>query len=272
VIGAPATVLAVLLAVASVSLLLPIPPRSRALRLSAPGPSGDPPSRPSPWLVVAGAGTASLVLWSWLSPQRFVLAVVLAAVALCVAHVVRRRRAAQAAERRSDLVLAACESLASDLAAGQPPLSSLDRAAVEWVELAPVASAGRLGADVPAVLRELAARPGARQLRVLAATWQVAQDTGSGLARAIAQAAEAIRSERRTARLVAAELASARATARMLAVLPLGVLALGTGIGGDPVGFLLDTTPGLACLVAGLALSFAGLLWLERIADRVLRR
>jgi tight adherence protein B len=162
--------------------------------------------------------------------------------------------------------------MASDLASGQPPLLSLDRAAAEWAELAPVATAGRLGADVPAVLRELAARPGARQLRTLAATWQVAHDTGSGLAAAIAQAAETIRSERRTARLVAAELASARATARMLAVLPLGVLALGAGIGGDPVGFLVDTTPGLVCLALGLAMSFAGLSWLEGIADRVLRR
>ena len=97
-------------------------------------------------------------------------------------------------------------------------------------------------------------------------------DTGSGLAGAIRQAADAIRADRRTARLVAAELASAHATARMLAVLPLGVLLLGTGIGGDPVGFLTGSTAGLVCLAVGLALSYAGLLWLERIADRVLRR
>jgi tight adherence protein B len=50
------------------------------------------------------------------------------------------------------------------------------------------------------------------------------------------------------------------------------VLLLGTGIGGDPVGFLTGTTAGLVCLAVGLGLSFAGLLWLERIADRVLGR
>ena len=76
----------------------------------------------------------------------------------------------------------------------------------------------------------------------------------------------------RTARLVASELAAAHATARMLAVLPLGVLLLGTGIGGDPVGFLTGSTAGLVCFAVGLGLSFAGLLWLERIADGVLGR
>ncbi len=226
----------------------------------------------SPALVLLAVATAVLVLSSWLSTERLVLAALLAAVALGVGRLVRRRRTARAAEQRSDQVLAVCESMASDLAAGQPPLLTLDRAASDWPEFAPVAVAGRMGADVPAVLRELSRSPGGRQLSTLAATWQVAHETGSGLSAAIEQAADAIRSDRRTARLVAAELAAAHATARMLAVLPLGVLLLGSGIGGDPVGFLVGSTAGLVCLAVGIGLSFAGLLWLERIADRVLRR
>jgi tight adherence protein B len=260
-----ATVVAVVLAAAAAALLVPgavsVPSRSVA--------DGAGFSRV---LALVAVGTLALVLCSWLSTVRFVLAVLVAATALGVGRVVRRRRAARSAEQRSDLVLAVCDAMASDLAAGQPPLLSLDRAAAEWPEFAPVAAAGRMGADVPAVLRELSARPGARQLRTLAATWQVAHDTGSGLAGAIGQAAAAIRAEHRTARLVAAELAAAYATARMLAVLPLGVLLLGSGIGGDPVGFLTGSMPGLVCLAVGLGLSFGGLLWLEGIADRVLRR
>jgi tight adherence protein B len=217
-------------------------------------------------------GVPLTLLWSWMSTHRFVLVVLLAAVALGVGRLVRRRQEARSAEQRSDRVLAVCEALASDLTAGQPPLLSLERAATEWPEFAPVAAAGRMGAGVPAVLRELALSPGARQLRTLAATWQVAHETGAGLAGAIAQAASSIREDRRTARLVAAELAAAHATARMLAVLPLGVLLLGSGIGGDPVGFLIGSTAGLVCLALGLGLSFAGLSWLDRIADRVLRR
>lgn len=225
-----------------------------------------------PAFALLAVATAVLVLWSWLSTERAVLVMLLSGVAFGVGRLVQRRRSARNAEQRSEQVLAVCEGMASDLAAGQPPLLSLDRAAIEWSEFAPVAAAGRMGADVPSVMRELATRPGARQLRTLAATWQVANATGSGLALAIGQAADAIRADRRTARLVAAELASAYATARMLAMLPFGVLLLGAGIGGDPVGFLTGSIPGLVCLAVGLGLSFAGLRWLDRIAERVLRR
>lgn len=261
----PAALAAGLLA--AVAGVLLVPPRARPP--SAVPEGGRPVPRPA---LAAAALLVTAAVWSWLQVRQFVLAALLALVVLGILRLAQRRRAAQAAERRSERVLDACDAIASDLAAGQPPLTSLDRAAQEWSELAPVAVAGRMGADVPAALREVARRPGAGQLRTVAATWQVAHETGAGLAATLYQAAAAIRADRRTARLVGSELAAAHATARMLAVLPVGVLMLGAGIGGDPVGFLVDTTPGLVCLALGLALSFAGLLWLERIADRVLRR
>jgi tight adherence protein B len=223
-------------------------------------------------LVMLAMVSLGLALWSWLDARQFALAALLALTAAAVVRLARRRREARAADRRAEQVLAVCDAMASDLAAGQPPLASLDRAATEWPEFAPVAVAGQMGADVPSLLRDLALRPGAGELRTLAATWQVAHDTGSGLAAAISKAAESIRGDRRTARLVSSELAAAHATARMLAVLPVGVLLLGAGIGGDPVGFLTRSTGGLVCLAAGLGLCHVGLLWLERIADRVLRR
>ncbi len=236
------------------------------------------PSPQTPGLassVVLLGGAVLLLAWrsrQWWDPHQVALVALAALVALGAGRLVRRRRAARAADHTADRVLAVCEALSSDLAAGQPPLASLDRVGAEWPELSPVAAAARMGADVPSTLRELSARPGARQLCTVAAAWQVAAESGAGLASSIGQAAEAIRQDRRTARLVAGELAAARATARTLAVLPLGVLLLGTGLGGDPVGFLLDSVPGLVCLALGLALSFAGLLWLEKIADHVLGR
>lgn len=262
--GLPAG-LAAALAGASALLLLASPTRVSA---AVPRPRSALPLA----LLPLPASLGALVLWSLLSTQTFVLVALLTGTAVGVGRVLQRRRAALAAERTSEQVLAVCEGMASDLSAGQPPLASLDRVARDWPELAPVAAAARMGADVPTALREIATRPGARQLRTLAATWQVAHDTGSGLASAIGQAAEAIREDRRTVRLVAAELAAAHATARMLAVLPFAVLLLGAGIGGNPVGFLTRSSVGLVCLGLGLALSFSGLLWLERIADRVLRR
>jgi tight adherence protein B len=231
--------------------------------------AGTPPLNRTMLIVLAGA-TGLLAGSALLDTHDLAVLALALGTASGIGRILRRRRAVLRAQRRGERVLGVCESIASDLTAGQPPSAALARAAGEWEELAPVAAAGRMGADVPGALRVLAARPGASQLRRVAATWQVAHDTGAGLAAAMRTAGDAIRAERRTGRLVATELAAAHATARMLAVLPLGVLVLGLGIGGDPVGFLLRSTPGLVVLAAGLALTFCGLSWLERIAERVL--
>lgn len=194
----------------------------------------------------------------------------IAAAGMWAAHrQVQNRRARSAADRRAASVIDVCEGLAADLRAGQPPLSALRTASREWPEFCVVADAGRLGSDVPEALRGLAELPGARGLRAVAAAWVIAHRSGAGLADAVALAARAIREERATARIVETEMASARATARLLAVLPVGVLLIGRGTGGDPFAFLFGSTAGLICLGGGLALSWAGLAWLERIARSV---
>lgn len=227
--------------------------------------------------MAGGLGTAVLVTatawWIWvLDGSKVVLALVTLAVVAAAWRELQRRRRAAAADRRADLVVALCDGLAADLRAGQPPGAAVVAAAEDWPELAPVAAAARLGADVPKALRELSDRPGAAHLRVVAAAWQVGHRSGAGLAGTLTAAAAHLRAERATARVVATELAAAQATARLLAVLPVGVLLLGSGIGGDPLGFLMDTTPGLVCLCSGLALEYAGLSWLARIADQVTGR
>lgn len=177
-----------------------------------------------------------------------------------------RRRTAGAVAAR---LLESCEQLAADLAAGHSPDHALRAAAETWPVLAPVAEAAALGGDVPSALRELADRPGAGELRLVAAAWAVSQRTGSGLAAALDRVAASIRADRATQRVVEGELASARATARLVAALPLLVQLLGAGSGGAPWEFLLRTPLGLASLAAGLALGFLGLWWIERIADGV---
>jgi tight adherence protein B len=178
----------------------------------------------------------------------------------------RRRSAARRLRvARAAAVLELCEDLAGDLAAGAAPGVALERAARRWPELAAPATAHRLGGSVPEAWRALAAAPGAADLHVVAAAWQVAERTGAGLADALAGVATGIREQQRTRRLVASELASARATARLMAALPLLTLAVGSGAG-DPVGFLLGTPAGLACAAAGVALALAGVAWIEGIA------
>ena len=69
---------------------------------------------------------------------------------------------------------------------------------------------------------------------------------------------------------IAAQLAGPRATARLLAVLPLLGILMGAGLGMHPLSFLLGGPPGLACLTAGVALDGLGLWWTRRMAARVL--
>lgn len=176
----------------------------------------------------------------------------------------RRRSAADRAA-----VLEVCDLLAADLGAGRPPGAALASAAERWPPLAPVVEALRLGADVPDAFRELAGeRRGAAELRWVAGAWQVAHDSGQGLSAALERTAAGLRARRRTRRLVDSELASARATARLVACLPLAVLLMGSGAGSDPWAFLLATPVGWGCLVVGVGLLAIGLWWIERLADK----
>lgn len=222
---------------------------------------------PPPGLLILVAGAAVLADGR-ISPALVVLC---AGIAAAILREIRRRRSTAIEKRRGEAVVALCESLSADLHAGQPPLTALTAAGQEWLEFRGVADAARLGADVPGAMRELAARPGAEQLGLVAAAWVVAHRSGAGLASAVELAARTIREDREAARVVATELASANATARLLAALPLGVLLIGRGAGGDPFGFLFDTTPGVVCLAFGCGLGWTGLFWMQKIADGIRR-
>ena len=224
------------------------------------------------------AATAAVLVWVVirLGPEpTHVVGLAVASAALGGALLLlRRRRERLAARQRAGRLLEACGVLSSELTAGQPPGAALRRAALVWPGLEPVVRSHDLGADVPAAWRSVSRQAGAHDALLVAAAWQVSHRSGVGLGAALGRVAAGLRASGATRRVVESELASARATARLLAALPVLALVVGGGAvpGSSPWEFLLGTPVGLACLLAGLGLGFAGLWWIESIADDVERR
>jgi tight adherence protein B len=231
------------------------------------GGAGDAAGRRRRWQV---GGAGALVVLLLVGPGPWLAAATVAAtLVLGLARLVAGRRRERAAVATRSRVIELCDALQAELAAGQPPERALDRAAVEWPVVAPVARVAAGGGDVPAELRDLAAEPGAGALRVIAAAWQVAHRTGHGLADTLGRVAGDLRAAEQTRRIVAGELSSARATARLLAGLPFLALAMGAGAGAAPWQFLLGHPVGLGCLAGGLALAYTGLAWIDSLARAV---
>lgn len=229
------------------------------------------PVMPSRWIISLVAVTGIvLIFWPLVGPVGLLLGFV----SLPVARYLQRRRARRARrDCTTEGVAAACVSMAADLSAGRTPHQALRLAATEWPELF-IAAAGRaqIGGNVPAVLRQAAAQPGAGALTPVAAAWQISQHTGAGLADALLAVADSLRDEAAIRREAAAQLATLRVTARLLALLPVGTLGLfSLGNGGAPVRFLTRTGYGLACLAIAIVLVVVGLWWVERTSQQATR-
>jgi tight adherence protein B len=103
----------------------------------------------------------------------------------------------------------------------------------------------------------------------LAVCWQLASDHGLAIATLMRAAQRDIAERQRFSARVSSSMAGARATAAILAGLPvLGVL-LGQLIGARPLSFLLSGHAGGWLLVVGSTLACVGLLWSDRITDRL---
>ena len=268
-------------------LVTPAPSRSlaRLRRLArSPGPGGTtgpgsrlPAPRQAVVLVLCGLGGAGLGIFGSMlvvPPGRptLVAAIAVGLVGAVIGHVGKAEAESRREDRAAAALAAAVGCLAEALRAGQAPPAAL-RAASGVAGTPDVASAFRraaavadAGGDVPVVLRTVGrASATARGLHRLAAGWAVSERCGAGLAGVLDRIEADIGAERRRQRQVSAELAGPRATAMLLAGLPVFGLLLGNAVGARPVAVLLGTPPGEAALLAGVCLHAAGVAWTAAI-------
>ncbi len=185
----------------------------------------------------------------------------------------RRLPARRRVERQNrSAVLGLCAALVAELRGGRQPREALDRAGLAWPTGAPRAlSAARGGDEVADALKLDAKEPGRGGLRALAVCWQVAEHHGTGLAAGVGQITTSLRTDEEHRRRLAAELAGPRATARLLALLPLVGIAMGQALDAEPLRMLVTTSWGRLALVAGISLEVCGTWWVNRIANDVER-
>ncbi len=93
----------------------------------------------------------------------------------------------------------------------------------------------------------------------------LAERTGAPLADLLERIEVDARAAERLRTAAGAQTTGAQATAVLLAVLPVGGVALGYAVGADPLAFLLHTPAGAACAVGALLLQMAGLSWTRRL-------
>lgn len=220
--------------------------------------------------VVPAIGLAGLLV---LLPLPVAMAVTVVTGTLTVRYRKARRTAAQG--REAVALQGALSVLVGELRAGAHPVAAFETAADEvdgpvGDGLREVATRARLGADVAAGLQAVAASSSLpSHWERLAVYWQLAHDHGLAIAVLMRAAESDVTARERFSSRVRSGMAGARATAGVLAGLPLLGIALGQMIGAEPLRFLLGA--GDVVLLVGVVLSCAGLLWSDRITAVVSR-
>ncbi len=175
----------------------------------------------------------------------------------------------------------AMRSAAARIAAGVPPSEALAaaarRRAADQQPVRPVRGRVLKGRVLKAqVLNKRPSMALARETldhgaAAVAAAWNVAEHAGAALSPALRGAATALRDRAETARDVRTSLAGPRATARLMAWLPLVGVAMAYLIGVDVVGALAGGPLGWGVAVAGASLVVTGRAWTARLVHEASR-
>ena len=253
-----------------VALMLARPPGGWVLRVRlGPWTAPRPGRRPAGSLVRIALVAAVVLAVATSRVSLVIVAATLVGAALFALRQVRLSRTRSASVRTRAQTIAALDLLAAELRAGILPRHAIETLADDVPALREAATAAARGGDVESALRAASTKPGAGALADLAAAWRIAERAGAPLAQVLDRVATAVRDDAEVDREVQAEAAPARATGRLMAVLPVLGLSLGAGMGADPVHVLTGTVVGASCLAGGVVLACAGIVWVDRIVSSV---
>jgi len=250
-------------ALSAAVLMLPSSPRRRLIRTA----HKTLPSHVVPLTLTCPLAAAVVFL-----PLTTVLAIIVVVATMSLRF--RRRRRSDLGIHESRSMETAIDVLSGELQIGAHPATAFAVAAEETAgsvgaSCRAVAARARLGADVAAGLRGVAETSAlASQWERLAVCWQLATDHGLAMSPLMRAAQRDIAERQRFSGQVRSAMAGARATATILAALPVLSVLMGQLIGARPLPFLLGGGLGGWLLVVGLTLICGGLLWADRITDR----
>lgn len=224
---------------------------------------------PTRW-VIRGAGGIGCALALALGSGGTMAALLVAGT---VAVRLRRSRRARLHRVECGHLLDCLEAVVSELRVGAHPSAAAAVAARESGGIAAAAFAvgsarSRLGGSgAEGLLRPDSVI--AAELGRVADAWQVAELHGLALAELLAAARADLAARIRFRSRTDASLAGARATAAILAVLPMLGVGLGQLMGANPLQVLFVSPAGRFLLPLGAGLACVGLLWADEITRRV---
>lgn len=249
-------------------LVLPTASRQRRLRALTCRRRAE-PKVPIVWAVrgIAGAAVAGAVAFG--PGPAGAAALFAGTVAIRAKH--RRRERRRADESRK--LLEGLDIVIAELRTGAHPSAAAAVAAGEiggapGAAFAVSAARTRLGGSAAAGLRHRNCAV-TSQLDRVADAWEVAERHGLALAELLTAARDDLAERRRFGDRTGAALAGARASATVLAGLPLLGIALGQLMGAHPVRVLTSSGIGSVVLPLGTGLIGAGLLWADAITRKV---
>ncbi|MFD9703120.1 type II secretion system F family protein [Lentzea sp. NPDC059081] len=216
------------------------------------------------WLVVA-----AVIVYLAAGIGGVIAGAVLAAV---IHRNLRQNKRGKALKAATEALSTGLGGVVDELRAGAHPIAAAEGAALDTPApagevLKAAASAARLGGDVERTLRDLRQPLLETATDQLAKAWHVSAKHGVALADVLDATRRDLDEQAAFARQVNARMAGPRASAAVLAALPILGVLLGELSGARPLHVLTGTTAGQFLLVLGALFLAAGLWWTQRITE-----